>query len=117
MNPGWSVWAGVAVTPLMIAAGQILFKLAGTRLEERGLSFVRVLIDPYLVTGVAIYGVATIVWVYVLRYLTLSQAYPFMAMSMVLVPLASAMFFAEVLTLRYWLGAALIIFGMLVINT
>ncbi|WP_425080023.1 EamA family transporter [Ruegeria denitrificans] len=119
--PTTLVWAGLLCTPVMISAGQILFKLAGNRIDGREASglagLIQTLFDPFLLTAFAIYGSATVLWVYVLRYLTLSQAYPFMALSFVLVPLASHVFFGETLGLRYWLGAALLISGMMVMNT
>ncbi|MEM7088389.1 MAG: EamA family transporter [Pseudomonadota bacterium] len=73
---------------------------------------VRTVLDPFLLTALAIYGVATIVWVYALRHIPLSQAYPVMAFSFNLVPLASFAFLGETLGLRYWIGA-----GMIVMNT
>jgi len=112
------VWAGLIVTPVMISAGQVLFKMTGMRLAGRpGSSFFGVLLDPYLLTALVIYGAGTLIWISVLRHLTLSQAYPVMAMTFVLVPLASVAFFGEALGLRYWIGAALIITGMIVISS
>jgi drug/metabolite transporter (DMT)-like permease len=119
--PAALLWAGLLLTPVMISAGQVLFKMTGGRIDGRdatGVSGVlRTLVDPYLLFAFAIYGSATVLWVYVLRHMPLSQAYPFMALSFVLVPLASLLFFGETLGLRYWIGAALIVAGMVVINT
>lgn len=114
------LWLGLLLTPLMISAGQVLFKLTGGRVEARGDGgiggLLRTLLDPYLLLAFAIYGSATLLWVHVLRHMPLSQAYPFMALSFVLVPIASLLFFGETLGPRYWLGAGLIVAGMLVIN-
>ncbi|MDG4650204.1 EamA family transporter [Roseibacterium sp. SDUM158017] len=114
------LWVGILLTPVMISAGQVLFKLTGGRIDGRGATGVagilRTLADPYLLLAFAIYGSATILWVYVLRHMPLSQAYPFMALSFVLVPLASLVVFGETLGLRYWIGAGLIVAGMVVIN-
>jgi undecaprenyl phosphate-alpha-L-ara4N flippase subunit ArnE len=107
------LWVGLGVTPFLITAGQVLFKFAGLRLAARdGAGFLRVLIDPYLLAALALYGLGTIIWIYVLRHLALSQAYPVMATTFLLVPLASVLIFGEVLTWRYWLGAGLIVAGM-----
>lgn len=112
------LWVGLLLTPAMISAGQVLFKMTGLRLAERtDASPLRVLVDPFLLSALAIYGAGTLLWIYVLRHLPLGQAYPFMALSFVLVPLASVLIFHEVLTLRYWIGTAMIIAGMIVINT
>ena len=108
---------GLLVTPVMISVGQILFKIAGVRAADRGHDLIRVMIDPYLLAALAIYGAGTLIWIHVLRTLPLSAAYPFMAMSFVLVPLFSTMIFGETITLRYWLGAAMIVGGMAVLST
>lgn len=73
----------------------------------------RVIASPYLLSGGALYGAATLVWIWLLSKMPLSQAYPFMALGFVLVPLASAYFFGEQLHLKYWAGMACIIGGIL----
>jgi undecaprenyl phosphate-alpha-L-ara4N flippase subunit ArnE len=118
MTGTWLVWTCILLTPVIIAIGQVLFKMTGMRIEARGgSSLTQFLFDPYFVAALALYGLGTLLWVYVLRHMTLSQAYPFMAISYVLVPVASIYFFHEVLTPRYWMGLGLVIGGMLVINT
>ena len=47
----------------------------------------------------------------------LTIAYSFMALTFCLVPLLAAVFLGEAVTLRYALGAALIISGMIIINS
>jgi undecaprenyl phosphate-alpha-L-ara4N flippase subunit ArnE len=118
MTAGWGVWLGVLITPILISTGQVLFKMTGLRLAERkGSGMLSLATDPYFVSALALYGVGTLIWIYVLRHLPLGQAYPFMALSFVLVPIASVLVFGESLGLRYWLGAGLIVAGMLVIRS
>lgn len=120
-TPTVLIWTGLLLTPVMISLGQVLFKLAGGRIDERDatgvMGVMHTLLDPFLLVALAIYGSATILWIYVLRHVPLSQAYPFMALSFVLVPLASWLFFGETLGLRYWIGAGLLLSGMVVMNT
>lgn len=115
------IWTGLLLTPVMISFGQVLFKLAGGRIDGRtatgAMGVLHTLLDPFLLVALAIYGTATILWIYVLRHVPLSQAYPFMALSFVLVPLASWLFFGETLGLRYWIGAGLLLSGMAIMNT
>ncbi len=113
----WLLWACALLTPALISGGQVLFRYTGIRVQEQGGGFLRLIVEPFFVSALALYAATTFVWVYVLRHLPLSQAYPFMALSFVLVPLASVLIFHEVLTLRYWIGTAMIIAGMIVINT
>ena len=61
-----------------------------------------------------IYGVATLLWISLLRYVPLNKAYVFMALSFVLVPIASYFVFREHITVGYWIGVALIVSGVIV---
>lgn len=111
------VLAGLILTPLMISAGQVLFKLTSARTgapDAAGL--LRLLADPYLIAAFVIYGVGTIVWVYVLKSVPLSVAYSFMALTFCAVPLLAWLLLGETLSLRYAAGAALIMAGLLVVN-
>ena len=105
----------LALTPILFSAGQVLFKIAGLRHNARpGRSILGILTDPYLLLALAIYGVGTLVWVYVLSKMPLRQAYPAMAVTYLLVPLASLGIFGETITWSYWIGAGLVILGVLV---
>jgi undecaprenyl phosphate-alpha-L-ara4N flippase subunit ArnE len=112
-----TVWAGLLCTPLLIAVGQVLFKLtSGTtgELSLRGLAALAV--NPLLLVALAIYGAGTIVWIFVLKAVPLTIGYSFMALTFCFVPLLASLFLGEALTARYVVGAVLIVGGMLVIN-
>lgn len=97
---------------LSIAAGQLLFKMAAT--APRGDEPVwRLLLSPPLLIGLAVYGVAMIAWIWQLRTVPLTRAFPFMALGFILTPLAASVLFGEATSPRYWLGALLICAGIL----
>lgn len=113
-----SVWVGLVLTPMVIAGGQLLFKISSGRLSEASLSgFARLLLDPVFLVAITVYALATFLWVFVLRSVPLSFAYSFMALTFVIVPLLSALFLGEVLSLRNFAGSALIIAGLLVVTS
>jgi len=114
LAPG--VWAALILTPFLIAAGQVLFKMASERLGDGAAGFAALAFDPWFILALVIYAIGTLVWMYVLKSVPLSRAHPMMAMTFVLVPLAAAFFFQEPMTLKYWGGVALILSGMVVIN-
>ncbi|MBS3649036.1 transporter [Pseudaminobacter sp. 19-2017] len=112
------VLAGLILTPLLISAGQILFKLTSARVGDVGTaSLIAIMFDPYLIAAFAIYGIGTVVWVYVLRSVPLIVAYPFMALSFCAVPLLAWGLLGETLSFRYAFGATLIVAGLIVINS
>ena len=100
------------VTVLSISTGQVLFKTAAGRANVAN-SMLAPDVLGVLFAAFALYGGATLVWVYVLRHVPLSAAYVFMSLSFVIVPLLGWFFFKESLTPRYFIGMALIVAGIL----
>lgn len=113
-----SVWGGLIGTPLLISSGQVLFKLVSTRMSAVGAGALQsIVIDPYFIGAMIIYAIATVSWIFVLRSVPLAAAYSFTALGFLFIPILSSVIFGEVLTLRYFLGAALIMAGLTVIHT
>ena len=99
-----------------MAFGQILFKLGARSFAGEG-PLLRKLLSPYLVAGIALYGIVTIVWVWQLSMVDLNRAYPFMALTFVVVPLLSMLVLGETVNARYWIGVACIILGIAVVQS
>jgi drug/metabolite transporter (DMT)-like permease len=95
-----------------IACGQVLFKMVAVATREHQTPFHTEVIALFLL-AMAIYISATVGWIWVLQFVSLSRAYPYFALSFVLVPLASFFLFGEELTLQYSAGVALIVGGVL----
>jgi len=66
-----------------------------------------------LVSALALYGVTTIAWVWVLQKIELGRAYPLMALAFVLVPIGSHVFLGERFQPQYFIGVALIMAGII----
>lgn len=113
----WLVWSGLIGTPLLIGAGQVMFKVVSGRLAAVDLPALRgLLVDPYFIVAMAIYASATVSWILVLRAVPLGAAYSFTALGFLFVPILSAVLFGEALTLRYFMGALMIMGGLVVIH-
>ena len=118
LNLRWFTWLGLICTPVLIAGGQVLFKLASRDVGDFTLrGVVRLLFSPYLISALVVYGLGTIVWIYVLRSVPLTIAYSFMGLTFCVVPVLALLWLNEPLTLKYAGGAVLIMAGLLVINT
>ena len=96
-----------------ISVGQLLFKLSAERLADRSIFYL--LLSPLFMMAILVYGAATFGWISVLRRLPLSQAYPFAALTFVLVPALSHFVLREEVNSTYWLGLGLVIAGLVVI--
>ena len=118
LNLRWFTWLGLICTPFLIAGGQVLFKLASREVGDFNLrGVVRLLFSPYLITALVVYGLGTIIWIYVLRSVPLTIAYSFMGLTFCVVPVLALLWLNEPLTWKYAGGAVLIMTGMLIINT
>ena len=106
----------LAMTVIAIACGQVLFKLAAPAFPERLFSpaILGLLTNGYLILALLLYLVATFLWVFVLRTMPLSIAYPVSALAYVAVPLLAWLVLGEKVGWNGFLGAALIVGGVAV---
>lgn len=98
---------------LGLAAGQILFKLSATALNKAGTVMDSTAL-AYFFVALALYGVTTIGWVWILQKIELGRIYPLMALAFVIVPMASHLLLGEKFQPQYFIGVALIIAGIVV---
>lgn len=76
----------------------------------------RMLYSPWVLSGFAAAFLASLCWILALTKLQLSQAYPFTALTLVLVMLISAVFFGEPMTAGKIAGSILIVAGVCVVS-
>lgn len=100
---------------LLMAWGQILFKIAGLAMQAP-LHWQQWLSLP-MIAAFTVSGIATILWVWVLRSTPLYVAYPIMALTFFLVPLGAYFMLHEPISYRTFVGAGLILLGIAVSYT
>jgi len=93
-----------------IACGQILFKLCSNSLSKNGLWAFSTL--SLFVAVMALYGVTSIGWVWILQKASLGKVYPFMALAFIFVPVGCHFIFGERFNIQYMLGVVLISCGV-----
>ena len=105
----------IVLTVFMLAVGQRVFKFAAGQMnvENDGL-LAAVLFNPALIIALAVYAVATLCWLIVLKGVPLRLAYPFAALGFFIVPLMSHFFLGEPLRWSSFAGAAIIMAGVYV---
>ncbi|MEI7605781.1 MAG: EamA family transporter [Rhodospirillaceae bacterium] len=105
----------IAIT-LMMSIGQVLLKITagffpvGARLDPLAL------INRYFIGALLVYGIAAILWIFALREMALSRAYPFIVLSFLFTPLLAWEFLGEPLSWSYAFGMGLICAGLLVVT-
>jgi drug/metabolite transporter (DMT)-like permease len=101
---------------LMIAAGQLLFKAAAAQWSPDGWSWAALasFLSPVMLLALAVYGIATLLWVYVLRTVPLASAYAIFALAFLIVPLLAHFVLGEPLEAKTLVGGAIIVVGVVV---
>lgn len=94
--------------------GQFLLKIGvnSQSLVPNFQSVVKTLFSPFVFFGFLLYGLSSIIWLFVLQKFPLSVAYPALAVSYILVVFISSMFLKEPLTFFKIGGTLLIICGV-----
>jgi drug/metabolite transporter (DMT)-like permease len=106
----------VLVCVVLIGSGQLLFKASAAqwRLDAGLWVAVRSLLSPTFLLALVVYGFATLVWIYALRIVPLSAAFPLYALAFLLVPILAHLFAGEPLTANTLIGGAVIIAGVVI---
>ena len=101
----------ILINVTLLVTGQILWKqsVAGGWLEA--------IATPYFWIGLGLYGVATFIWLGVLRRMSLSIAYPLQALAYPAGVLASSLVLGETPTTMRWVGVGVILLGVALVAT
>lgn len=105
----------------LLLAGQLLWK-KGLQLIPHAFqgSIVQTVLalgcSVYILTGVALYGAATVLWLYLLSKYDLSYIYPFTSLSFILAVSVSVFFLGETATWNRWLGVMVIGIGVYLVS-
>jgi len=75
----------------------------------------RVLTTPLVFFGLAFYALGAVFWLLVLSKLDLSLAYPMLALTYILIPLAAQFVLGEQVPTLRWLGVGIIFVGVMVV--
>jgi drug/metabolite transporter (DMT)-like permease len=99
---------------LGMSVGQVLFKLAANRVKQGdpGTFGLSLLTTGYFYAAVVLYGVLSVLWVWILTRVPLSQAYPFIVLAFVFTPAFGVLLFGESLNVTYLASLALILSGL-----
>ena len=105
---GWG-WSRV---PLVVAAGQSLFKMTAVATAGQGLQGLLTNVTFWI--AIIMYGAATVVWIPTIKSVPISRAYLFMALTYLYVPLLSTIFLGEHISLGSIIGNIIVIVGIIV---
>ncbi|MGD9496354.1 MAG: EamA family transporter [Armatimonadota bacterium] len=112
-------WAAILMLLVAVslgAAGQMCLKLGVNALDGGGLvTVLKGIFTPYVFSGFILYGLSSVVYLMALSKLDLSYAYPFVALSFVMVTVLSWKLLDETLPALRVVGLVLIMGGVLTV--
>lgn len=112
-------FALTALALILTVYGQLVFKWrvdAAGELPDTGRArfLLDIMLDPWVISTIVLTFVAAVAYAAALTSLPVSRAYPVLALSFVIVVVASAPFFGETLTAAKIIGVSLITVGVFV---
>jgi len=112
----------VIVSAVVIGVvGQLFIKKALNSMDELDISrnalhaYITIFSSAYVMCGLFIYGISMLLWLYGLTKVDLSYAYPFLALSYILVIAGSWYFLGESISILRFIGVMIICIGVFVV--
>jgi drug/metabolite transporter (DMT)-like permease len=109
----------ILLNTAILVAGQFLWKFGMTKKEHdfsSVLHIVKILFSPYIFTGLVMYGVATVIWLFILSKVQLSVAYPLQSFAYIITLFGAYYIFGEPLTFWKVIGVLFIMLGVSMIG-
>jgi len=97
-----------------LAVGNLLLKKTATTIISIPADIIGLIYNPWFYCAILVYGGSTLLWVMILRKVSLGIAYPMFALGFIIVPLLDYIIFKEPLRLTTLIGGAVIIIGVMI---
>ena len=112
-------WFQIALSALCVTASEIFLKKGASDTAHLSPAWlwtgVTGLASIWVWIGMLLVVLSFVSWVYVLRYIPLTIAFPLSNVVHILVPLSSLIFLGETISTRRWAGIALVLVGLAVV--
>jgi drug/metabolite transporter (DMT)-like permease len=109
----------IFINTLILVSGQFLWKYGMSR-STGGFGslkgILQLFLSPYVLSGLAMYGAATVLWLFILSRVPLSLAYPIQSMAYILAVIGAYYIFHEPLNAAKIAGCILILAGVSLIG-
>lgn len=100
---------------LMMVTGQMLFKAGSQGKTISKISdIISLVFSPAVLLALLIYGLTTLLWLYILSRVKISFAYPVQALAFPVVLIASSLIFHEEIPVNRWFGVIVIVVGVFI---
>ncbi len=105
------------VNILLLVVGQTVWKIGIEKMPLNSIgNILSAIFSPLILLGIALYGLATVIWIYLLSKFPLSVLYPLQSLAYVLGMVVALLIFHEHISATRWIGVAFIMFGVYLIS-
>jgi drug/metabolite transporter (DMT)-like permease len=112
-------WFQLALSVVFVTVSELLLKRGASDTANLATSWSRTginsLASPLVWWGIICVIASFLSWLYVLKYIPLTVAFPLSRVVDVLVPLSCWIFLGETISARRWCGIALVVIGLAVV--
>lgn len=112
-------WVQLELSVVCVFVSELLLKRGASDIAEPGAAWtwtgINGLASPLVWLAIVLVVLSFASWLYVLRFIPLSVAYPLSRVVDVLVPLGCWFFLGEAISLTRWCGIILVVIGLAVI--
>ena len=109
----------ILLNTLILVSGQFLWKMGMMKQQPSFSSIgeiIKLLFSPYILSGLTLYGFATVLWLFILTRVPLSVAYPVQSLAYIFAVFGAYFFFNEPLGWTKIVGVLLIMVGVSLIG-
>jgi len=116
------IYIFIIICVFLISFGQLSIKYGANLIQYENMigfnseTISKLLLNNFVIFGILMWLIAAALWVYILTQVSLTKAYPFMTLPLVIVMLLSALIFKEKISYFQWFGSILIFFGVYLIS-
>ncbi|HEY6349384.1 MAG TPA: EamA family transporter [Candidatus Angelobacter sp.] len=114
-----ALWKWAALGAIVLGSlGHLLIKTGVTAAARQTINssllgrLSHYLLQPAAMTGLLIYGVGTLLWIYAVSQRNISFLYPLTALTYVIVALGGKFIFGEMISPQRWLGIGVVMLGV-----
>jgi len=112
-------WLQLALSVMCVLASELLLKRGASDTANPAANWswtgISGLASPLVWWGILFVILSFLSWLYVLRFIPLTIAFPLSRVVDVLVPLSCWIILGEMISVRRWLGIALVVIGLAVV--
>jgi drug/metabolite transporter (DMT)-like permease len=112
-------WLQLALSVICVLVAELLLKRGASNTANPGTFWswtgISGLASPLVWLAIIFVIVSFVSWLYVLKYIPLSVAFPLSRVVDVLVPISSWIILGELISARRWCGIALVVIGLAVV--